>query len=129
VAYVGEIIVHGQDVEISEAAIDTDGKALVLNTVADDGGRLTISIPRIILDSKDGRGDKSFVVYADKAIIGHDSVAGDENSRVISVQVPSNTETITVSGTTAIPEFGQIAGIILATSIVGTLIAARRRLH
>lgn len=127
IAYVGEIIVHGQDVGVGEATVDTDGKALVISTGTEDGGRLTVSVPRSILDSKDGTADKQFVVYADEAIIGYQSVASDESSRVISVQIPADTETVTISGTTAIPEFGPIAGIILATSIIGTLVAARRR--
>jgi len=128
IAYVGEMFVHGQDVEVFEATVDIESKALVLRTEADDGGKLSMSIPRTILDSKDSQNaDKAFVVYADQKIVGQDSLSADESVRVISVQIPKGTESVTISGTTVIPEFGSIVAIILIGGITSAIIMTRRQ--
>lgn len=130
VAYVGNVDLHGQDVYVSQAVVDTEKKALVLITSTEDGGKLDINIPRAILDAKTVNNEDSlYMVYADNKLIDQESVPSSDGGRAISIQVPKGTESITISGTSAIPEFGPLAGIILATSIVGIIILARNKTH
>lgn len=129
VAYVGEMFVHGQDVQVTEATLDIESKALVLGTETDDGGKIFLSIPRVALDSQDAdMNDKPFVIYADDKIIGHESEASDERTRFVSIQIPKQTESVTISGTSAIPEFGAVAGLVLVAGIISAIAIVRRRL-
>ncbi len=128
VALVGELMVHGQDVMVSAATVDIESKALILNTQTEDGGMVTISIPRSVLDAKKGTEDSLFMVYADDKLIDQDVMPGDETVRVVSAQIPKGTETVTISGTTAIPEFGAIATTVLVVGITVTIFATKGRL-
>lgn len=119
-------MVHGQDVYVSEATVDIENKALVLNTKAEDGGKLIV-VPRVILDAKDGTKDIMFFVYADNELIDQEVTEADESTRVVSVLVPKDTETITITGTTVIPEFGTVAVIVLLAGIMGTVFATKSR--
>lgn len=129
IAYVGNVLAHSQDVYVSEAAVDTEKKALVLVTQAEDGGKLTVQIPRMILDAKKESGeDMIFMVYADNKLIDQEMMPQADGSRYVSIEVPRGTESVTISGTTVIPEFGPIAGMILAAGIFSIIILARRQL-
>lgn len=128
IAYVGDIDVHGQDVYVSEAAIDTEKKALVLVTHAEDGGNLVISIPRAILDAKKlDNEDTLFMIFADNKLIDQEVIPETNGARSVSIQIPRGTESVTISGTQAIPEFGSIAGVILATSVLGIVLVTRSK--
>ncbi|HSB57274.1 MAG TPA: PEFG-CTERM sorting domain-containing protein [Nitrosopumilaceae archaeon] len=127
IALVGSMMVHGQDVAVSAASVDIDNKAIVLATKTEDGGDLDVSIPRAILDSKEGEKDTTFLVYADNKLIEQQTLGGDDSTREISIQVPKNTETITITGTNVIPEFGPIAGLILVVSILSIVLITKGR--
>ena len=129
VAYVGNIMIHGQDVYVSEAAIDTEKKALVIVTDTEDGGKLIIKIPRVILDAKKlNNEDSFFMVYADNKLIDQEIVPEADGSRSVSIEIPRGTESVTISGTQAIPEFGPVAGAILAISILSIVVVTRKQL-
>lgn len=129
VAYVGNVLAHSQDVYVSEAVVDTEGKALVLVTQTEDGGKLTVQIPRMILDAKKESGeDMLFMVYANNKLIDQEIMPQIDNIRYVSIDVPRGTESVTISGTTVIPEFGPIAGAILAAGIFSIIILARKQL-
>ena len=128
IAYVGNILAHSQDVYVSEAALDIEKKALVLVTEVEDGGKLTVQIPRALLDAKKENGnDMIFMVYADNKLVDQETNPHADGSRYVSIELPKGTESVTISGTTAIPEFGPIAGVILATAIFGIMILARKQ--
>lgn len=126
ISYVGDLNVHGQDVRVTSATVDIESKILTLQTHTEDGGMLTIGIPRILLDAQETTGqDIPFMVYAQENLIDHKSVGSDESTRAISIQVPPNTEALSISGTSVIPEFGPITALILASGIVGIIAMLR----
>jgi predicted secreted protein with PEFG-CTERM motif len=119
--------VHGQDVEVTSATIDTDSKVLALGIHADDGGMLVVGIPRMMLDAKGVQdGDVPFMVYADDKLIDHQQIDSDIAVRAISIEVPAGAESLVISGTNAIPEFGAVATIILAAGIIGIIATLRK---
>lgn len=128
VALVGQIQIHGQDVDVSEATVDIDGKLLILNTHTEDGGKILLGIPRTILDSKQGGTiDAPFMIYADNKLVGADQVVGDKDTRFVTIQIPRNTESVTISGTNVIPEFGPIAGLILVVGMASIVTLMKTR--
>jgi predicted secreted protein with PEFG-CTERM motif len=102
----------------------------VSNTTSD--GKLQLQLPRNVIDAKqgaDGRSgaDTSFAVFID----GAQNVEPDESTptadmRQISINFPAGSEKIEVVGTSAVPEFGAIAAIVLAISIVGIILATTK---
>ena len=97
-----------------------------------DNGNLKIRLPRNVIDSRQGTDGKSgadvgFAVFID----GVSAQAVDESEttvdrRTLSVDFDKGTESIEVVGSWAIPEFGTIAAIILAVSIVGIIVATAK---
>lgn len=127
VAYVGDVMVHGQDVYVSEAAVDTEKKALVLVTDTGDGGKLDVNIPRSLLDAKKQGGEDSlFMVYVDNKLIDQKVTSRGDGTRTVSVEIPRGTESVTISGTSAIPEFGPIATMILVAGVSGIVVVSRK---
>ena len=127
VAYVGDVLVHGQDVYVSEAAIDTEKKSLVLVTNTTDGGKLLVNIPRTMIDAKKPNGqDSLFMVYADNKLIDQEIISRSDGSRYVSMTLPKGTESVTISGTRVIPEFGQVAALTLALGIFSLVFISRK---
>ena len=99
-ALVGLIHVHGQDVNTSNPMLDVVNIVLMMNIGTDDGGRLSINIPRYVLDSKQSDVDVPFEVSIDGKTVKHQESKGDANDRVVSLQVESNSKNISITGNT-----------------------------
>lgn len=117
--------VESIDVNIDEKSLD-----LKLADVEEDA-KLTITIPRGLLDSKNPDGtDTEFSVLIDGELVAcEEDTVNDE--RVLTCEIPAMSEEINIIGTFVVPEFGIIAMMILAVSIAGVLVASRRyiKLH
>ena len=100
-AYVGMLNVHSQDVQAFDAFLDVEKTSLTMNIESGDGGRMSMVIPRNILDSQKGGTNALFDVLIDGKITAHEEYTGDANGRIISILVPKNSENITIIGTNA----------------------------
>lgn len=104
------------------------GVMLPIPAFAEDGGKLVVKIPRVILDAKKlNNEDTLFMIFADENLIDQEVISEANGARSVSIQVPPGTESITISGTSAIPEFGPIARVILAISILSIVVITRNR--
>ena len=97
-ALAGMIHVHGDDVIVSNPMIDVEKTVLVMNVGTDDGGKITVSIPRHVLDSRLTDIDLPFEVSVDGKIVKHQESTGQSNDRIISLSVGPNSETLFISG-------------------------------
>ena len=99
-ALVGLIHVHGQDVVTSNPMLDVVDTALTMDIGTDDGGRLTVSIPRYVLDSMQNDVDTPFIVSVDGKTMKHQESKGPGNERVVSLLVDANSKNILIAGNT-----------------------------
>jgi YVTN family beta-propeller protein len=97
-AMAGMIHVHGQDVIVYNPVVDVVNTVLTMNIGTDDGGKLIINIPRYVLDSKLIDADMPFEISVDEEIIKHQESDGIYNDRIVSLNVPPNSETLFISG-------------------------------
>ncbi|HZC88204.1 MAG TPA: PEFG-CTERM sorting domain-containing protein [Nitrososphaera sp.] len=112
--------------------LDQNTSTLTVNASTTSNGTLQLRLPRNVIDAKagsDGKSgaDTSFAVFLDDA----ENVEPNESTptadmRQISIDFPSGTAKIDVVGTTAVPEFGTIAAIVLGIAIIGIIIATTR---
>lgn len=71
----------------------------------------------MMLDAKGVQdGDVPFMVYVDEKLIDHQQIDSDAAVRAISIDVPAGAESLVISGTNVIPEFGTVATIVLANN-------------
>ncbi len=95
-----------------------------INATAD--GNLKVQLPRNITDAKSANGtDADYVVFVDNVEDFADDDHG-KDTRTLTIQFTGGAEQIDIVGTSLVPEFGTIAAIVLAVSIVGIIVATTR---
>ena len=97
-ALMGMIHIHGNDVIVSNPFVDIASTALTMNVGTDDGGKITVSIPRHVLDSKLIDVDLPFKVSIDGKTVKHQESVDAFNHRVVTLDVKPNSETLFISG-------------------------------
>jgi predicted secreted protein with PEFG-CTERM motif len=80
------------------------------------------------MDSKANGADSDFVVFVDsiQQTINETTSSTTTTDRTIQIPFEQGTQTIEVVGTYMVPEFGSIAAIILAVSVVGIIVATTK---
>ena len=114
---ISSLIVGGKILEIFP---DTEIQSLVIAVETTSDGSLTIKLPREVIDAKMGSEDDEFFVLLD----GTESVFTESSSstfRTLTIEFPHGTEEILIIGTYVIPEFGAIANLVLAISILSII--------
>lgn len=105
---------------------------LVVSIAAEEDGQLTLVLPREVIDAAEGGKDISYLVATTDLEAGvNDDVDIEEDdstdkARTIVIDYKAGTDLIEITGTTVVPEFGTIAAIVLAVSIVGIIVATTR---
>jgi len=97
-ALAGMIHVHGDDVVASNPFVDVANTVLVMDVGTDDGGKITVSIPRYVLDSQLIDADLPFEVSVDEKSVKHQESINPFNHRVVTLDVDPNSKTLSISG-------------------------------
>jgi len=97
-AIAGLIHVHGQDVIASNSVIDVVKSILTMDVGTDDGGKITVSIPRYVLDSKLSGTDLPFEVSVDGKTAKHQESVNPFNDRVVTLDLEPNSKILSISG-------------------------------
>ena len=108
-----------------------DGNTLVIEIDSSSDGHLSITLPRDLIDSvlADGSDDSFFVLVGGEEVQYVES-ATDDDSRTLEIDFFGGAGLIEIIGTSvAVPEFGTIAALVLAASIISIVaVSARSRL-
>ncbi len=104
------------DGSIKELKVDKDNIMLTAEVTPNKDTVLSISLPRALIDAKDGDNDIPFTVMVDGTIVKVEEDSSD-NIRILKIPLSINNKEVKIVGTYIIPEFGVIALLILALSI------------
>jgi len=109
---------------------DVDSNSLIIEISTTDDGELTITLPRELIDAVLNTGeDDEFFVLVDAEEVDFDETKTSD-SRTLTIEFSFGAEEIEIIGTFVIPEFGTIAGLILAVSIISIIaVSAKTRLR
>ena len=109
---------------------ELESNSLIIEIDATDDGMLTISLPRAVIDSDvEGMFDGDFFVLVDSREEVYDETETTDTYRTLSIEFYAGSEEIQIIGTSVIPEFGVLAIMILAVSLVSIIaITSRSRL-
>jgi len=117
-------IIGGNLTAISAAK---DNITLLLDVLSTSNGRLTIELPRNIIDSrKQGNIDDNFTVFEDGQYVAADEIRTNPQARTLTVGFDNGTSVIEITGTQMVPEFTAVAVGILAISTIGMIVATGR---
>ena len=116
-------VISGGDVD----AISNDPEALsiTVDLINAEGGEITLTLPRNVIDSSVDGVDEVFFVLVDGYEIEYTEVATDQY-RTITIPFSAEANSIEVIGTYVIPEFGTIAMMILVTAIISMVVVTRK---
>jgi hypothetical protein len=99
-----------------------------------EDGELVLVLPRELIDSKfepDQEGlveDDSFLVLADAEYVDYNETASTTADRTLVVQIPAGTREVMISGSSMMPEFPVLIGLILAIALVPLVLRSRMRI-
>jgi len=121
-----EYLIRGGTVK--NMVVDSIGLALIVQIETTGAGSLTLDLPREFIDAKRSDGsDDIFIILVDGDDATYDEVITNENTRTITIQFEGGDPDIEVIGTFIIPEFGTIASLILAVSIISVIILSTKK--
>jgi len=112
-----------------EGFLKTRSTTLVLNIRGQGVDTFYVDIDRVLLNSKSGDGrDTTFVVLLNGLPVDFEEHSSNfENHRRLAISyTPDREGTIEIIGTSAIPEFGTIALLILVIAITSILVISRK---
>ena len=113
--------------KISNMTAMRENSTLVLDITTNDNGNITIELPRNIIDSKNPKNqDEDYVVFADGQHIGAEQTITNNRVRTLAIDFEKGVNQIEIAGTRIVPEFGQLNGLLLSLSIIGTLAVAMK---
>jgi predicted secreted protein with PEFG-CTERM motif len=104
---------------------------LVVTVDSDGSGQLTLTLPREVIDAVEEGEDIAYIVTIEDesgniTTIEVEESENTDDARTLVIDYPSGTGRIEIAGTQVVPEFGAIAGIIMALAIVGIILATAR---
>ena len=113
---------------VDDISISQQDTSLLVSLKSSNGGNLTMTMPRSLIDAKVGGSDDQFFVLVDGADTDF-TESKTATDRTITVSFPEDTLQIEVIGTNVVPEFGGLSFAVLVVAIVSIVaITAKTRL-
>jgi hypothetical protein len=107
---------------LKEVSADPDDKSLVINLNTTMTETLELELDNSLIDTE----DQCFVVHIDGEEVEAECTPVDEDTKLLSVQIPAGAKELRITGSFLIPEFGALAAMILALSVASLIIVFRR---
>jgi predicted secreted protein with PEFG-CTERM motif len=127
-----EYQINGSGTVKSMTILTSDNKLRIAIDAQDNGGQLTIVLPRQIIDAVKDSKDVPFVVATtdlDAGTEGNVSInesKADNETRTLTIDYKKGTDLIEIAGTSVVPEFGPLSWIVLTVSIIGIILFTAR---
>jgi hypothetical protein len=103
---------------------NTESKSIIIDIQSTESGSLTITLPRSMIDAKDGGDASHFIVLDNTHGANYQEVINPTN-RTLTISFPTGTNTITITGTQIVPEYGTMTLLILTVSVFSFLFIFR----
>ncbi len=112
---------------VKDMTIDQQSLSLIVSINSTSDGSITLQMPRTLIDAKTSSGtDDSFIILIDGAEVKPQSESADSNFRTLTIQFLQGDQDIEIIGTQIIPEFGPIAGLVLAVAITSIIVVSAK---
>ena len=120
-------IEYQSDGTVKNMFVRPSDNKLVVSIEAEEDGTLTIELPREVIDASEGGSDIEYIVVisdfdtgSEEVIEVTESTTTDE-ARTLVIDYQAGTDLIEIQGTRVVPEFGILAAIILAISLLSVI--------
>jgi predicted secreted protein with PEFG-CTERM motif len=121
-----EYLIRGGNV--TDVIVDQEFFELIVLIQPESDGAITLELPRSAIDAKRSDGtDDTFIILIDGIEVPFTETQNDVNTRTITIEFEETDSDIEIIGTFVIPEFGTIASLVLAISIISIIIISSKR--
>jgi hypothetical protein len=126
-SYIIPYQITGNGNKISNITAEKDNTTLLLNIASQSDGKLTVELPRNLIDSKkQGNQDDSYAIFEDGQYSSPVEIKNNVQARTLAIDFDKGTGQIEIAGTKMVPEFGAISAIVLVFTISGMIVASRK---
>ncbi len=107
---------------VENMLVDSDIFALIVIIDSDDDGTITLDLPRQSIDAKKSdTTDDTFIILIDGIEVPYEEILTGDQNRRITIDFEEGDSDIEIIGTFVVPEFGNIAMLILTMSIISII--------
>ena len=120
-------IEYQSDGTVKNMFVRPSDNKLVVSIEAEEDGTLTIELPRQVIDASEGGSDIEYIVAISDFDMGSEEVievtesTTTDEARTLVIDYEAGTDLIEIQGTMVVPEFGILAAIILAISLLSVI--------
>jgi hypothetical protein len=119
--------ITGSGNKLNNVSAEADNSTLLVNVLSQSNGRLSIELPRNIIDSKKQGGvDDRYLVFLDGQVASPDEIKNDSQIRTLAIDFDKGTTQIEIAGSKILPEFGPLSALIL-TIAIAVIIAGSKK--
>lgn len=106
---------------------ERDNMTLIANVSSTSNGKLTIELPRNVIDSKkQGNADDNFAVFEDGQYVVGNEISTNAHARTLVIGFDNGTSVIEITGTRIVPEFATVAVAVFAIATSGIIVATSK---
>src|SRR5918911_3768807 len=119
--------ITGSGNKVSNISAEADNATLLVNVLSQSNGRLSIELPRNIIDSKkQGDVDDRYIVFQDGQVSSPEEIKTDSQARTLAIDFDKGVGQIEISGSKIMPEFATLNGLVFAASIAAMIVLRKK---
>jgi predicted secreted protein with PEFG-CTERM motif len=123
--------ITGNGNNLKNISVEKDNTTLITNIASQSSGKLTIQLPRSLIDSKkQGNQDSPYVIFEDSQPWQRvQQVKSNPQARTLSIDFDKGTGVIEIAGSKVLPEFGTVSAVVFAIAIIGIIMTSTKYKH
>jgi len=121
--------ITGTGNKVNNISAEADNATLLVNVLSQSNGKLSIELPRNIIDSKkEGDVDDRYIVFQDGQVTSPEEIVTNSQARILAIDFDKGIGQIEISGSKIMPEFGALSALVFAVS-TAVMIVVRMKSH
>ncbi len=123
--------ITGNGNKLKNISVAKDNTTLITNLASQSSGKLTIQLPRSLIDSKkQGNQDSPYVIFEDSQPWQRvQQVKSNTQARTLAIDFDKGTGVVEIAGSKVLPEFGTVSAVVFAIAIIGIIMASTKYKH
>jgi predicted secreted protein with PEFG-CTERM motif len=123
--------ITGNGNKLKNISVAKDNTTLITNLASQSSGKLSILLPRSLIDSKkQGNQDSPYVIFEDSQPWQRvQQVKSNAQARTLAIDFDKGTGVVEIAGSKVLPEFGTVSAVVFAIAIIGIIMASTKYKH
>ena len=121
-------MITGNGNKLNKISVAKDNTTLITDIGSQSNGKLTIQLPRSLIDSKkQGNQDSAYAIFEDSQPWQRvQEIKSNSQARTLAIDFDKGTGVIEIAGSKVLPEFGTVSAVVLAIAIVAVIVTSTK---